>query len=345
MTSPDGSIVPIQLTLDERSGFTLWAPPWEDEDGEEWQGFLGDGSKIILFPSVDALAEFIATTPEHDLSDHPGWAGVQRFTLAQLRPEEQHRYDLDAVYEWAAEDPTPATESALADVVEIVLRIAEACEDGALSRLVGATPEYVELMDGDAGYTGREGARAWSDLGDTIASTWERALRRVEQWLDWRGDFVDVAGSDSGTDPGTASFWERVGARPVEIVVDDDDFVLTMRAVIDDEAVFLGTDGDLLVFAEVEDLAEYCRGADEHELVKLEWWDDVRDAEDEAFVPDEAESYDLTSASPAGAELLRELTEFCELDADADFLDDPIIDADAWTDLVAELVTCFDRRD
>ena len=34
------SIVPIALTVDDRTGYTLWAPPWE-EDGEEWQAFLG----------------------------------------------------------------------------------------------------------------------------------------------------------------------------------------------------------------------------------------------------------------------------------------------------------------
>src|SRR3954464_2213202 len=34
------SIVPIALTLDDRTGYTLWAPPWE-EDGEEWQAVLG----------------------------------------------------------------------------------------------------------------------------------------------------------------------------------------------------------------------------------------------------------------------------------------------------------------
>lgn len=342
MTSPDGSIVPILITVNERSGLTLWAPPWEDESGDEWQGFLGDGAKIVLFPSVDDLVEFIATNREHDLSDHPDWARVEKFTPAQLRPDEQHRYDLDAVYEWAAEDPTPATESSLADVVEIVLRIAEACEDGALSRLIGATPEYVELMYGEAGYTGRDGARAWSDLGDTIAATWERALRRVEQWLDWRGQFdggADLDEEDADT------FWDRIGARPIEIVINEDDIVLTMRAVIDDEAVFLGSDGDLAVFAEAETLAEFCRDADEHELVKLEWWDDVRDADDEAFVPDEGDSFDLSAPTPAGAELLRELSDFCELDADADFLDAPVIDTAAWNDLVAELVTCFDRQD
>ena len=48
------SIVPIALTLDDRTGYTLWAPPWE-EDGEEWQAFLGttegDTAKVHLFPT------------------------------------------------------------------------------------------------------------------------------------------------------------------------------------------------------------------------------------------------------------------------------------------------------
>src|SRR3954453_5511066 len=107
MTSPDGAIVPITLTLDESTGLTLWAPPWEDEDGDEWQGFVGNGAKILLFPGVDELAEFIAEGGENDLSDHPGWPAVQKLTPAQLRPREDNRYDLDAVYEWAAEEPTP----------------------------------------------------------------------------------------------------------------------------------------------------------------------------------------------------------------------------------------------
>src|SRR3982750_639404 len=68
------SIVPIALTLDDRTGYTLWAPPWE-EDGEEWQAFLGSTGDlpidvdddpealgptavVHLFPSPAALAAF-----------------------------------------------------------------------------------------------------------------------------------------------------------------------------------------------------------------------------------------------------------------------------------------------
>ena len=175
MTAPSGSIITVQLTLDERTGVTLWAPPWTDEDGEEWQGFLGDGAKIIMFPNVDELFEYIATSDENDLSDHPGWPAITKLTPAQLRPAEDNRYDLEGVYEWAAGDPDPATESSLANVVEMVLRIGEACDDGALRRLIGATPEYADLMNGDEGYTGREGRQGL-----------ERARRRHRRHLGTR---------------------------------------------------------------------------------------------------------------------------------------------------------------
>jgi hypothetical protein len=341
VTQPAGAIVPILITLNERTGVTLWAPPWEDDDGEEWQGFLGDGAKIIMFPGVDELAEFIATSAENDLSDHPGWGAVTKYTPAQLRPADDNRYDLDGVYEWAADEPTPVTESSLANVIEMVLRIAEACEDGALRRLIGSTPEYAELIDGDFSYSGREGAKAWSALGDTIAGTWERALRRVEQWLDWRGDFDGPEREDFDGE----SLWDRVQARPVELVFADDDIVLTVRAVIDDTAVFLGNENDdLIVFSEPEELAAYCRDAKDHKLVKLEWWDEVRDADDEAFIPNEDESYDFTAdPEPRTIDLLREIADFCGLDYDTGFLDDKTVTRSDWDALVAEILTCLER--
>src|SRR3712207_8201918 len=73
------SIVPIALTVDDCTGYTLWAPPWE-EDGEEWQAFLGStdedaedgpGTTVHLFPSPGALAAFCRPTTHHDLGDHP----------------------------------------------------------------------------------------------------------------------------------------------------------------------------------------------------------------------------------------------------------------------------------
>src|SRR5689334_20678815 len=240
MASPlDASIVPITLTVNGRIGLTLYAPPWEDEDGEQWQGFLGDGAKIVLFPNATELAKFIASGEENDLSDHPAWGRVQRLTPDQLRPGPDDAYDLDQVYEWAAGEPDPVHVSALANVVDMVARIADCCDDGALRRLVEGTPAYADLVDEEVTYQGREGRRRWNELGDTIADSWERAIKRVGDWLEWVGDFSE---SEFGAEE---SVWERIGAQPIEMRFADTSY-LTVRAEVlvdadsdDTEVVFL----------------------------------------------------------------------------------------------------------
>ncbi|WP_375480099.1 hypothetical protein [uncultured Jatrophihabitans sp.] len=345
-SSAAASIIPITLTVNDRTGLTLYAPPWEDEDGEEWQGFLGDGAKILLYPSTAELAAFVASGEENDLSDHPAWGQVLRSTPDDLRPGSEDHYDLDQVYEWASGEPDPVHVSALADVVDMVARIADCCDDGALRRLVEGTPEYADLVDEDVSYQGRDGRKRWNELGDVIAESWERAIARVDSWLRWEGDF-----SSSEFDEGEL-LWERVGAEPVKIVLPDAVYY-TVRAElpIDAEAeefevAFLGADDNVAVFTEVGDLARFCRTAKTHRLVKLEWWSELADEpDDEAFAPAEDAVYDLRKPSEDGADLVRELADFCDLDADTDVLDEPDIDRDDWRDLVAEIETCLVQQD
>ena len=337
MTSLSASIVPITLTVNGRIGLTLWAPPWEDDDGEEWQGFLGDGAKILLFPNSRDLADFIASGVENDLSDHPAWGRVLKLTPDDLKPGGDDAYDLDEVYTWAAGEPDPVHVSALANVVDIVGKIADCCDDGALRRLVMNTPEYEELVDDDVSYQGKDGRQRWSALGDVIAESWERALTRVEQWLSWQGDF-------SETDLEAETVWDRVGAEPIEIIVSDAIY-FTVRGSVDDEIVFLGHDGNVTVFTDVADLAAYCRGAHDHELVKLERWNELaEDEDDDIFNPALDASYDLTHATTRSAELLRELLAFCEFEVEADDLEDPI-DDEIWDSIVGEVVTCLVPND
>ena len=127
------SIVPIALTVDDRTGFTLWAPPWE-EDGEEWQAFLGtsegDTATVHLFPTPAALAAFCRTATDHDLADHPVWPVVAGLGAADLTPDDDHRYDLDGVYDIAAEHPDRWAVEELAATIDIVSRLAE-CLDTA----------------------------------------------------------------------------------------------------------------------------------------------------------------------------------------------------------------------
>jgi hypothetical protein len=349
MTSSHAPIVPITLTVNGRTGLTLYAPPWEDEDGEEWQGFLGDGAKILLYPSTAELASFIASGEENDLSDHPGWGMVLKATPDELRPTSDDHYDLDAVYEWAGDEPDPIHVSALANVVDMVGRIADCCDDGALRRLVEGTPAYAELVDEEITYQGKDGRKRWNELGDVIADSWERAIARVESWLRWEGDFTVTEFDED------ESLWERVGAEPIKIVLADVTY-FTVRGDIPVEAstdevetAFIGGDDTVAVFTDVADLARYCRTAREHRLVKLEFWELLRDEEDdEAFAPDDDATYDLRKPSGPSVELVRELVEFCNLEPDGELiglLDNSSIDRDDWRELIDEVVTCFQPQD
>jgi hypothetical protein len=347
-SSADAAIIPITLTVNGRIGLTLWAPPWEDDEGEEWQGFLGDGAKILLYPNARELAKFIASGEENDLSDHPGWGYVLKLTPDQLRPGSEDAYNLDQVYEWAADEPDPVHVSSLANVVDMVAKIADCCDDGALRRLVEDTPAYEALVDEDVSYQGKEGRKRWSELGDTIADSWERAIARVESWLSWQGDF-------SETDLEAETVWDRVGAEPIEIVLPDATY-LTVRAEVtrdaegdETEVVFLGVEDTVAVFADVAGLAQYCRTAEEHELHKLEWWSELEEVEDDdEFTPGLDASYDLRKPSALGAELLRELADFCGLEGDTALLDEDVdknTDKDDWNDLVAEVQSCLQLQD
>ncbi|MCW2605058.1 MAG: hypothetical protein JWN61_3193 [Pseudonocardiales bacterium] len=342
MTSANSaSIIPITLTVNDRTGLTLWAPPWTDADGEDWQGFLGDGSKILLFPGTRDLAQYIASGVDNDLSDHPAWGRVLQAPPDALRPSREDAYDLDAVYEWAAEDPTPVNISSLANVIDMTLQIADCCDDGALRRLVGSTPEYAEILQEDVSYQGKEGRKAWSALGDVIADTWERALGRVEQWLEWVGDFD----AEDASDLDEEALWSEVGAAPIEIIVPDGTFY-TVRADWDDQVLFLGHDMTVSVFTSIDDLATFCRRAEDHDLIRLELWDRIRiEEDDDAFAPDAPSQYDLTLPSGAGATLIRELVTYCQLDVDLDVLDQDSVDEDDWAALVAEIVSCFATED
>jgi hypothetical protein len=127
------SIVPIALTLDDRTGYTLWAPPWE-EDGEEWQAFLGtsegDTATVHLFPTPAALAAFCRTRTDHDLADHPVWPVVVGLGAPDLTPDDDHRYDLDGVYDTAAENADRWAVEDLAATIDIVSRLAECLDLG-----------------------------------------------------------------------------------------------------------------------------------------------------------------------------------------------------------------------
>ncbi|MGY1916024.1 hypothetical protein [Blastococcus sp. SYSU DS0973] len=197
------SIVPIALTLDDRTGYTLWAPPWE-EDGEEWQAFLGttEGdavggrAMVHLFPTPAKLAAFCRTSTDHDLADHPVWPVVAGLGAPDLTPDEDHRYDFDGVYDIAAENPDRWAVEELAATVDMVSRLAECLdttdEDDDEEQFeavaeFAAKPEIGSLGLGVEAFVGRSGEDAWIGVGSVFDELWEDVVEELSDHLDWTG--------------------------------------------------------------------------------------------------------------------------------------------------------------
>jgi hypothetical protein len=367
------SIVPIALTLDDRTGYTLWAPPWE-EDGEEWQAFLGttvdDTAKVHLFPTPATLAAFCRSSTDHDLADHPVWPIVAGLGAADLTPDDDHRYDLDGVYDIAAENPDRWAVEELAATIDIVSRLAECLDTSgdededdesdedeqfeAVAELV-AKPEIGSLGLGVEAFVGRSGEDAWVGVGGVLDDLWEDVVEELSEHLDWTGagaatledypaasEVEEVApeelpddvvlvdddeparapalfGADEGT-PGVrtiargsridaapaavaaaAEFWEAVGILPVEVVVPEGAGV-TLRCYVEDEARFLGRDGEIFLFERPADLTRFSAGNEQHDLTEIASWPEVADT-DTPPLPADQDRYDLTELSEVLAEV------------------------------------------
>lgn len=188
-------IVAVTISAGDHTGITLYAPPWEDTDGEEWQGFLGDGAKIVLLGTSDELADWLEANSEHDLADHPAWPAFAKRGRKALQPAADLDFDFEAVYELADEEPDDDNVAALSDTIDMASRIAECCEDGALRSLLNGTREYRLVTEDEVDYISKDGAAEWRRLGEAIADSWPRALTRLQSWLRWEGTSADTASS------------------------------------------------------------------------------------------------------------------------------------------------------
>jgi hypothetical protein len=359
------SIVPIALTVDDRTGYTLWAPPWE-EDGEEWQAFLGttedDVAKVHLFPTPVALAAFCRTSTDHDLADHPVWPVVAGLGAADLTPDDDHRFDLDGVYDIAAENPDRWAVEELAATVDIVSRLAECLDtspdpddelddaeiEGQFEAVaeLAAKPEIGSLGLGVEAFVGRSGEDAWIGVGGALDELWEDVVEELNEHFDWTGagsatleeypaasevedvdpddlsdDVVlveDDAASTASTPVRTiagggrfaatpaevaaaAPFWESAGILPVEVVVPEGSG-LTLRCYVDDVARFLGRDGEIFLFDTPQELARFCKGSEEHDLLEIASWPEVADT-DVLPLPADQDRYDLPGLSEVLSEV------------------------------------------
>ncbi|NMH99861.1 primosomal protein [Pseudonocardia acidicola] len=173
-------IVPIRLSLTEGDLVTLWAPRWR-EDGEEWEAFLGDEDALFAFPEVAQLAAYVRTAEEHDLTDHPAWSVVPDLSVAELTPEETQRYDIIGVPELAAQDADTWTIGELAEITEMIRSLAEVCGLEKVTEILDSTPGFALLNEGTLPFTGREGARLWARMVETIAERWDEVIDTLDE--------------------------------------------------------------------------------------------------------------------------------------------------------------------
>ena len=106
---------------------------------------------------------------DHDLADHPVWPVVAGLDAADLTPDDDHRYDLDGVYDIAADNPDRWAVEDLAATVDIVTRLAE-CLD--------TSDADDELDDADDRGPVRGRRRARRQAGDRLARARRRRVRR-----------------------------------------------------------------------------------------------------------------------------------------------------------------------
>lgn len=296
-------IVPIQLSLTEGDLVTLWAPRWR-EDGDEWEAFLGDDDALFAFPRVAQLAAFVRTTDAHDLADHPAWPVVADLAVAELVPDEAHRFDVVGVPELVADDADQWTIGELAEIVGMVRSIAEVCDLEVVDEVLDAAPAFGLLDRGTLPFAGREGGRLWAQLVATVAERWDDVIDELDALVTvppvdaaalaaaekeeadtdepeggaGRAAPAAVAAAGTGTAPDDDApprFWEEVGIDPIRIVTGEEE-LLTLRCYLDDRPVFLGADGRVDVFASTGALVRFlASGPEDNDLASVSTWPDV----------------------------------------------------------------------
>ncbi|WP_027500264.1 hypothetical protein [Rhodococcus sp. UNC363MFTsu5.1] len=312
-----GDIVPIQLGLTDGDLVTLWAPRWREGD-DEWEAFLGHDEDLYAFESVAELAAFTRTNSDNDLVEHPSWSTLSALGASELEPDETNVYDLVGVPELAAGDPDALTIAELEETLEMVRTIGEVCELETVTKFFGGHPILGALSGGVNAFAGREGEELWIQIGTAVAGGWDDVLDAVDAIVatpevdqaavavaeaeilaaeenivdaedaaeesdeDDELEFMTVDLDDDTVDPialaaEDESFWASVGIDPIKIITSGAVYY-TLRCYLDDEPIFLGRSGRILVFTSERALGRYLADNHDHDLAQVSTYTDVQTA-------------------------------------------------------------------
>ena len=291
-------IIPIQLGLTDGNVYTLWAPQWL-EDGEEWEAFLGHGDDLYVFPSPAHLAAFIRSSDEHDLLDHPEWDTAAELLVDELRPDDDHVFDIVGVPDLVAELPDIWTLAALTDTVNIVRSLSEVCGLDVVDEILDSADGFAVLPMGQQAFVGRNGEKLWNEMGAVIAERWDEVIDAIdaivkipeidaEELTQTRAEAaaisaVDKTGEtvepeDEAERDEDLEFWDETGVDCLEITVGERTGY-TLRCYLGDEPVFLAENHRIKMYTSAEELENYLMEADvTHRLSTLEVWPEIRTA-------------------------------------------------------------------
>ena len=130
--------------------------------------------QVHLFPTPGrARRRSAARSTDHDLADHPVWPVVAGLGAADLTPDDDHRYDLDGVYDIAAENPDRWAVEELAATIDIVSRLAEC-----LDTTPASDDDEDDDTDDDDERPVRGRRRARRPPGGRLAGPRRRGVRR-----------------------------------------------------------------------------------------------------------------------------------------------------------------------
>ncbi len=172
-------IVPIELALDDRDVFTLYAPRWRDAS-DEWEAFLGKDDDLYAFESVADLVAFIRSSADNDLTDHPAWETLTTANAHKLKPTDDKRFDLIDVYELLAEKPTQDSVEQVAGTLAIASAIGSVCELAAISKFFNGNPVLSSVSGGIADFSDKAGLRRWNEIGTVIDKGWDKVIDAIE---------------------------------------------------------------------------------------------------------------------------------------------------------------------
>jgi hypothetical protein len=291
-------IIPIQLGLTDGNVYTLWAPRWQ-EDGEEWEAFLGHGDDLYVFPSPAHLAAFIRTSTEHDLLDHPEWDAAAELLVDELRPDDDHIFDIVGVPDLVAEVPDIWTLAALTDTVAIVRSLAEVCGLDGVEEILDSADGFAALPLGQQAFIGRNGEKLWNEMGAVIAQRWDEVIDAIDgivatpevdadELAQTRAEAAAISAVEKApvaVDPEVQEerdedleFWDETGVDCLEVTVGGRTGY-TLRCYLGDDPVFLAENHRIQVYTSPEVLEEYLMEDDvTHRLASLEVWDEIRRA-------------------------------------------------------------------